>query len=80
MADKRLKRQDPEIDRACKRVGRNIEDLRIRQGLSQKELALKVGMLVSTLEGIEQGLKNPTVLRLCQIAKALGVLPNKLLA
>ncbi|MPY89127.1 MAG: helix-turn-helix domain-containing protein [Luteitalea sp.] len=40
--------------------------------MSQEELAAAAGIDRSYMSGIERGVRNPSVLRLAQIARALG--------
>jgi transcriptional regulator with XRE-family HTH domain len=54
-------------------VGRNVRRLRIAAGLSQAELAERMGVDRAYVSGLELGQRNPTVLTLWHIAKALGV-------
>lgn len=51
----------------------NIAALRKERGLSQKELAEKVGISYWWLNHIENGKRRPSTLLLEKIAKALGV-------
>jgi len=53
-------------------VGKNVRRLRIAAGLSQAELAERMGVDRSYVSGLEQGQRNPTVVTLWHIAKALG--------
>ena len=53
-------------------VGENISRMRTQQGLSQAELADKVGISQSMVAQIERGSKVPTVILAYDIAKALG--------
>lgn len=54
-------------------IGRNIVDLRQREGLSQEQLALQSDISVSYLREIEHGRANPSIDMLETIAKTLGV-------
>jgi transcriptional regulator with XRE-family HTH domain len=53
-------------------VGRNVKGLRIAAGLSQAELAARMGVDRAYVSGLELGQRNPTVVTLWHIAKALG--------
>lgn len=55
-----------------RRVGLNLQDLRRRRGLSQEELADRAQVHQTYLSGIETGKRNPSILVLHRIAKALG--------
>ena len=54
-------------------VGRNVKRLRIAAGLSQAQLAERMGVDRAYVSGLELGQRNPTVVTLWHIAKALGV-------
>jgi transcriptional regulator with XRE-family HTH domain len=54
-------------------VGRNVRRLRIAAGISQAELAERMGVDRAYVSGLELGQRNPTVLTLWHIGKALGV-------
>lgn len=54
-------------------VGGNVRRLRVRAGMSLRELAAHAGVSTSTLSGIEAGTGNPGVETLVNIGGALGV-------
>lgn len=54
-----------------KRIGKQIRDRRNENGLTQEELAFKVGINVSYLGRIERGQANAPVYSLRKIAAAL---------
>ena len=61
-------------------IGENIKKLRIKQGLSQDDLARKAELKYSTLAKIEGDfVKKPGVQLMAKIAKALGVAIEDLL-
>jgi transcriptional regulator with XRE-family HTH domain len=53
--------------------GKRLRELRLERGLSQEELAFRVGMHRTYLGGIERGERNPSLRNLAAIAKGLGV-------
>jgi transcriptional regulator with XRE-family HTH domain len=55
------------------RVGLNVQRLRHKAGLSQEESAHRAKVHQTYLSGVERGIRNPTVLVLGKLAKALGV-------
>lgn len=55
------------------RVGRNVQELRHANGLSQEDLAHQAGIHPTYLSGVERGRRNPTVTVLQRIADALAV-------
>ena len=54
-------------------VGGNIRRLRIAAGISQAELAQRMGVDRSYVSGLETGDRNPTIITLWHVAEALGV-------
>lgn len=59
--------------RASLRIAlRKLKELRERNGLTQKELAEKSGLPRSTISKIESGYQNTSLLKIIQIANALG--------
>ena len=54
-------------------VGRNVQRLRTEAGLSQAALAERMGVDRAYVSGLELGQRNPTVVTLWHISKALGV-------
>jgi transcriptional regulator with XRE-family HTH domain len=54
-------------------VGENVQRLRIAAGLSQAKLAERMGVDRAYVSGLELGQRNPTIVTLWHIAKALGV-------
>jgi transcriptional regulator with XRE-family HTH domain len=60
-------------------VGANIGRLRRARGLTQEELAFKSEIDLTYMGGIERGSRNPSLLVMARIAKALSVeLPDLL--
>ena len=53
-------------------VGRNVRRLRIAAGLSQAQLAERMGVDRAYVSGLELGQRNPTVITLWHVGKALG--------
>ncbi|MBE7704059.1 MAG: helix-turn-helix transcriptional regulator [Cyanobacteria bacterium SIG28] len=62
-----------------KDLGLNIKMLRIKQGLSQEELAEQVKISRNSISLIETGKINPTILKVIDITKALNVDINALI-
>lgn len=54
-------------------VAQNVRRLRLAAKISQAELAERMGVDRAYVSGLEQGTRNPTVVTLWHIAKALGV-------
>jgi transcriptional regulator with XRE-family HTH domain len=54
-------------------VGRNVERIRKAKGLTQEQLAEAVGCSQQYLSDLERGKRNPTIIRIYEIAVVLGV-------
>ena len=55
------------------RVGLNVQRARRERGLSQEELADRAAVHQTYLSGVERGTRNPTILVLHRIARALDL-------
>lgn len=55
------------------RVSRNIQRIRREKDLSQEEVAHRADVHQTYLSGVETGKRNPSILVVERIAKALGV-------
>jgi transcriptional regulator with XRE-family HTH domain len=53
--------------------GKRMRELRQRVGFSQEELADRCGLHRTYVGGIERGERNPSLLNIGRIARALGV-------
>jgi transcriptional regulator with XRE-family HTH domain len=65
------------------RLGKRVREERVRLGMTQGQLAKRAGMTtakLSELENARSGGRGPTLSRLVQVAKALGVPEAELLA
>jgi len=60
-------------------LGRNVKRLRDEKKLTQEQLAFEAEIDLTYMGGIERGKRNPSLLVMARIAKALGVHPTKLL-
>ena len=56
-----------------RRLGRRIQVVRGERGMTQKQLARKIGLSRAYLARLEIGRHNPPILTLARIAKALKV-------
>lgn len=54
-------------------VGQNVKRLRISAEVSQAELAERMGVDRAYVSGLEQGQRNPTVVTLWHVSRALEV-------
>jgi transcriptional regulator with XRE-family HTH domain len=60
-------------------VGANVRRLRKAKGLTQEQLAFEAEIDLTYVGGIERGRRNPSLMVLVAIAKALGARPADLL-
>ncbi len=56
-----------------RQIGLNVRRLRIARDLSQEALAFEADIALNYLSEIERGKRNPTILIIDRLAKALGV-------
>jgi transcriptional regulator with XRE-family HTH domain len=56
-----------------KLVGRNFARIRQDKGLTQEQVEERSGFSQQYLSGLERGRRNPTVVTLYELARALGV-------
>jgi len=59
--------------RSLTSFGQNVRKLRGASGLTQERLADKADLDPTYISGIERGVRNPTLLIISRLAKALGV-------
>ncbi|MBR0969706.1 helix-turn-helix domain-containing protein [Bradyrhizobium japonicum] len=60
-------------------VGQNVKRVRLEKKLTQEQFSDMSGFSQQYISGLESGHRNPTVVTLYEIAKALGVSPLDLL-
>jgi len=60
------------------KVNYHVYEIRIRNGISLRELSRLSGVSKSQINNIENGLKHPTVYTLCLLSRALGIPPEDL--
>ena len=54
-------------------IGRNVARIRRAKGLTQEQVEERSGFSQHYLSGLERGLRNPTVVTVYELAKALDV-------
>jgi transcriptional regulator with XRE-family HTH domain len=54
-------------------VGTNVRRYRLAAGLSQEELAARMGVEQFYISGLEAGRRNPTITTVWRAAEALGI-------
>lgn len=60
-------------------VGSNLRDLRLLNNISQEDLSLNTGLDRSYISMIENGKRNPTLLVIFKICKAMNISPKVLI-
>ena len=53
--------------------GDRLREARVNKGLTQEQLAKKIGVAKSTLAGYEKGNREPDVFKIKKIIEALGI-------
>lgn len=69
---------DPAMQDWCSIVGRNVRRLRQSKRMTQEELAFEAQIDLTYVGGIERGRRNPSLLVMARIARALSVPLTKL--
>jgi transcriptional regulator with XRE-family HTH domain len=54
-------------------LGKNMRRIRVAAGLSQDEIAVRMGVEQTYVSGLERGIRNPTLTTLERAANALNV-------
>jgi len=66
-------------DRGLNVLGLNVRRWREEKGLTQEALAERADLDPTYISGIERGMRNPSVLSVVRIAKALGITTSQLM-
>jgi transcriptional regulator with XRE-family HTH domain len=69
---------DPAMQDWCNIVGGNVRRLRQSRRMTQEELAFEAQIDLTYVGGIERGRRNPSLLVMARIARALSVPITKL--
>ena len=59
--------------------GKKLREIRLKKNLSQGDVARILGVHRSYISGLERGRRNPSLLTVHKVAKALGVSTNELM-
>ena len=68
------------MNKVLKSFGKSVRAHRTKLGLSQEELADKIGRDTRSIVAIEAGRRNTTIMTLHRLSKALGTTIEKLLS
>ncbi|OGH11801.1 MAG: hypothetical protein A2857_04910 [Candidatus Levybacteria bacterium RIFCSPHIGHO2_01_FULL_36_15] len=66
------------VTAVSKKLGKRVNLLRIKKGMTQEELALEAGLNRAYIGYIERGERNPSTETVAKIAKVLKVSLNEL--
>ena len=66
------------LPRALRAFGLNVRKKREASGLTQERTGEKANLDPTYISGIERGVRNPSLLSICRLAKALGVSVSEL--
>jgi len=61
------------------KFGKRLREIRLKKKMSQGDIAKKLGVHRSYISGLERGKRNPSLLTINKMAKAVGVKPKELL-
>ena len=61
------------------KFGKALREIRLKKKMSQGDIAKKLGVHRSYISGLERGKRNPSLLTIKKMAKAIGVEPKDLL-
>lgn len=68
------------MEKGVIQFGKKLREVRLNKKLSQGDVAKILGMHRSYISGLERGARNPSLLTVQKVAKALGVTPDKLIS
>jgi transcriptional regulator with XRE-family HTH domain len=60
--------------------GKKLREVRLKKKLSQGDVAKILGVHRSYISGLERGARNPSLLTVQKVARALGVTADKLIS
>jgi len=56
-----------------RKFGKKVREIRLKNNMSQGDIARILGVHRSYISGLERGIRNPSLLTVQKVAKALGV-------
>lgn len=62
-----------------RKFGKKVREIRLKKNMSQGDIARILGVHRSYISGLERGIRNPSLLTVQKVAKALGVSAKDLL-
>lgn len=67
------------MQKTVEKFGKKVREIRLEKKLSQGKLAKILGVHPTYISGIERGLRNPSLITLEKVAKALNVKIDELI-
>lgn len=67
------------MQKTTEKFGNRVKEIRLKNNLSQGKLAKILGVHPTYISGIERGLRNPSLMTMEKIAKALNVTIDELI-
>lgn len=61
------------------KFGKKLREVRLKRELSQGDIAKTLNVHRSYISGLERGRRNPSLLTILKIAKAIGINPKDLI-
>jgi len=61
------------------KFGKKLKEVRLMKGLSQGDVARILGVHRTYISGLERGVRNPSLLTVQKVAKALGIKSKELI-
>ena len=62
-----------------RKFGKKVREIRLKKNMSQGDIARILGVHRSYISGLERGVRNPSLLTVQKVAKALGVSSKELI-
>lgn len=69
----------PYMTNGVMQFGKKLREVRLKKKLSQGDIARTLGVHRSYISGLERGRRNPSLLTVQKIAKAIGISAKELL-
>ena len=67
------------MEKEVLQFGKKLREVRLKKNKSQGDIAKILGVHRSYISGLERGVRNPSLLTVHKVAKALGISTNELL-
>ena len=67
------------MNKEVSKFGQKVRKIRLQKKMSQGDIARTLGVHRTYISGLERGVRNPSLLTIQKVAKALGVDAKKLI-